>query len=143
MRAGMIESGDFEFGENAEPNQPHLQCPRCGGRFLHHHAVTLYDRAQDADNVTMTIVENGRIEQSVVDNGSSDNPSERRRGLVIRMFCESCSVGGDEDDVIELTIAQHKGLSRMGWRFTPRVPGERKPDFDAIFAALGMPKSTQ
>jgi hypothetical protein len=39
------------------------------------------------------------------------NPSGRRHGLAIAFDCEGC---GDE---IELTIAQHKGLTAFAWRF--------------------------
>lgn len=48
------------------------------------------------------------------------NPSSRRDGLVISFTCEQCS-RDDPGDVIELTIAQHKGSTEIGWRFSPRI----------------------
>jgi hypothetical protein len=51
----------------------------------------------------------------------SGNPSSRRQGLAIRFFCEGCG-GADSDDIIELTVAQHKGSTELAWRYSPAKP---------------------
>lgn len=95
-----------------------LECPRCGASLLHHGAVTVFDRGEDADRETMTTISGGTVSMATVESGGSGNPSGRRDGLAIRFWCEGC--GGDTpDDVIELTIAQHKGATEIGWRYTP------------------------
>ncbi|HXU03825.1 MAG TPA: hypothetical protein VN903_22825, partial [Polyangia bacterium] len=38
------------------------------------------------------------------------NPSGRRDGIAIDLWCESCKEGST------LTIAQHKGMTAIGWR---------------------------
>jgi hypothetical protein len=40
--------------------------------------------------------------------------------MAIQFECEQCG-GGADDDWIELTIAQHKGSTEIGWRFTPKA----------------------
>lgn len=96
-----------------------LECPRCRASLLHHGAVKVFDRHEDAASVTMTTVSGGTVSMATVGAVGSGNPSSRRDGLSIRFWCEGC--GGDTpDDVIELTIAQHKGATEIGWRFTPR-----------------------
>jgi hypothetical protein len=36
-----------------------LVCPRCGGMYLHHCGVTVYDRGEDADFLVRTMVFDG------------------------------------------------------------------------------------
>ncbi len=95
-----------------------LICPRCGGTHLIHTGVTIYDRKEDEDEVTKIEVRNVLISKTKVSNSVSGNPSGRRDGLAIQFYCEECSPDR-ANDVIELTIAQHKGSTEMAWRFSP------------------------
>jgi hypothetical protein len=88
----------------------HLTCPHCRGEYLHHGRVIIYDRAEDASRVTKIDVWDHSAWITKVDNKDSGNPSLRRRGLTMQFYCEEC------DTTSELTIAQHKGASLVGWR---------------------------
>lgn len=90
-----------------------LLCPRCGADYLHHKAVTTYDRGEDAGTVVETRVEGANIAIDTTSPGI-DNPSRRRDGLVIEFTCECCG-----DAPIQLCIGQHKGATEIGWRFDP------------------------
>ena len=95
-----------------------LLCPRCGGECLHHLGVTVFDRSEDASMLTKIGVNGSTVGIELVQSTQSGNPSNRRDGVVIRFSCEQCNWGG-RTDVIELTIAQHKGTTEVGWRFDP------------------------
>jgi hypothetical protein len=91
-----------------------LACPNCDSFYLHHDAVTVYDRDEDASDVTQVRVENGVATTMTIPNDVSRNPSSRRHGMAIEFWCEGC--GGE----FELTIAQDRGVTEIGWR------GERR-----------------
>lgn len=92
-------------------DQDVLRCPKCGADHLHHEAITICGRNEDAEMVLRTVVEGGVSRTDLCGNASSRNPSGRRDGLFIRFRCEIC--GGDD---MELTIAQHKGQTIVEWR---------------------------
>jgi hypothetical protein len=96
--------------------------PRCGSESIHHQAATLYDRPEDAEMVVRSTVENGSAKIDVVASESSGNPSSRRDGLSIKFWCEGCK--GIDEDVLELTVSQHKGSTELGWRYSPKAPRE-------------------
>lgn len=92
-----------------------LYCPRCGGTNLHHGPIAVYERyGEDSETSFKTTVFNKDVEQDVVRSKSSLNPSSRRDGIVIVFSCEECSQG---EDILELTIAQHKGETHLAWRY--------------------------
>lgn len=104
-----------------------LLCPRCGADLLHHLSVTVCDRGEDAAHVLRTTVQQGSVAVDTTTSVQARNPSARRGGLFIRFWCEGCGGHGD-DELIELTIAQHKGSTEIGWRFTPYDPNApRRP----------------
>jgi len=37
---------------------------------------------------------------------------------VHQLACEACK--GIDDNVLELTISQHKGTTEIGWRYSPK-----------------------
>jgi hypothetical protein len=78
--------------------------------YLHHGVVTVYNRRENADSVALTQVSSGQGTIEIVPSAWSGNPSARRDGVVIRFVCENC------DETSELTIAQHKGQTLLGWR---------------------------
>jgi hypothetical protein len=95
-----------------------LRCPTCGGEYLHHFQIATYSRQEDAINVRRVVVQTNTqthagafdVVGMIVPN-SADNPSARRHGLAISFFCEMCPA------INELTIAQHKGVSQIEWRY--------------------------
>ncbi|MNE47840.1 hypothetical protein D3C80_1422660 [compost metagenome] len=100
-----------------------LICPRCGGDYLAHGRVDVFNRGEDARTLTHIRVDGAQASVRLVSSDEVPNPSRRRWGLSIRFDCEACS-SGDPGDVIELTIAQHKGQTEIGWRYTEK----QKPD---------------
>jgi uncharacterized C2H2 Zn-finger protein len=91
-----------------------LQCPRCGGDYLHHSGVKVYCRSEDSSpGTTYTRVHSKGIHNAIFRSVEMDNPSLRRDGVVIEFACENCGEGKG----IELTIAQHKGQTQIGWRW--------------------------
>jgi hypothetical protein len=84
-------------------------CPRCGNNYLHHGKIVAYERCEDAPRVLRIEVGGGGARLEWVTNDSR-NPSTRRHGLSIEFCCENCGRNS------ELTIAQHKGESLLGWR---------------------------
>lgn len=105
-----------------------LLCPRCGADNLHHIGVTFYERGED-DATVLRITQSLQVygedrptstTTEVVPAARSGNPSSRRSGIAIRFYCEQCG-GGEEGKRLELTIAQHKGSTEIGWRFDPRI----------------------
>ena len=87
-----------------------LLCPKCGGEYLHQSNVTVYQRQYEDGPVAEILIEETTVHfrQSTVP--SPRHPSRRRQGLAISFSCEDCDFKGD------LTIAQHKGNTLVGWR---------------------------
>jgi hypothetical protein len=98
-----------------------LVCPRCGFNYLHQGCVTVYDRSEDERTTRVVEVANGSATLSNLPSDNAANPSSRRHGLAISFSCEGCG-GGTSDDIIELTVAQHKGQTVVAWRFDPIPP---------------------
>ena len=88
----------------------YLECPSCGNGQLHHDGVTVFDRPEDAADTKQTRIEGGKATTMVVPSLACRNPSNRRDGIAISFWCENCLV------LSELTIAQHKGCTELGWR---------------------------
>jgi hypothetical protein len=97
------------FFSRKNGNEYVLACPLCCNSYLHHSRVVTYDRSEDASRVLRTIVDGGTAQLDWVANDKS-NPSPRRHGLAIEFCCENCS------GKYQLTIAQHKGETFIGWR---------------------------
>ena len=83
-----------------------LLCPNCKFNYLHHDQVTVYYRLLEDEPSRATVVRQGVSYPSV----RRDNPSERRNGVAISFWCESCHV------ISELTIRQQKGQTYFSWR---------------------------
>lgn len=96
-----------------------LLCPRCGGKYLHHVGSITYSRNEDEKQVQRTVVQRGSITSRRVNSCCSGNPSSRRDGLTILFYCELCGPDLGPDDIrptLELSIAQHKGMTYLAWR---------------------------
>jgi hypothetical protein len=112
----METSNSIQTREDYSTRVAALRCPRCGGENLHHLGVISYDRSKEDDPTTVINLSAGRITSATHDDASA-NPSSRRGGLAIQFGCELCH--GVGENRIELTIAQHKGTTEIGWRFDP------------------------
>ena len=85
-----------------------FKCPSCGGENLHHDAVDVYFRKHEDAPEGMFI--RCADDASIKSISPEGNPSNRRDGLVITFWCESC------DDRPQLAILQHKGTTFHQWR---------------------------
>lgn len=89
-----------------------LTCAHCGDTNLHHDEVAVFERRED-DSVGLRVMVNGVDRQSdldavlrprvSVDASLFGNPSARRQGVLVGLWCEQC---GNRSS---LSIAQHKG----------------------------------
>jgi ribosomal protein S27AE len=91
-------------------NQPDLTCPRCGEQWLHHGEVRIYSRPIEDGPVQETIIGHHGNVMVAPRYAGYKNPSGRRDGIAIDLWCESCGEGST------LAIAQHKGMTSIGWR---------------------------
>lgn len=91
-----------------------LMCPYCESVFTHHERIEVFDRSEDAKRGVHFVVD---AEKVVVDADLSGNPSCRRHGLLIYLWCEECQRR------FVLAISQHKGCTEV---YFPR------PDTDAM-----------
>ena len=95
-----------------------LVCPCCGEDYLHHETVTVFSRKEDAEFVRKTVVEGSSVASDKEFNDVSGNPSDRRDGITIRFWCETCAdytADGKPIKQMFLHIAQHKGNTIMRW----------------------------
>jgi hypothetical protein len=95
------------FGEFQENDGVVLQCPSCGGNFLHHERVEVFEREEDQDSGMHVLVAD---KKASFDTSLDGNPSKRRNGITIQFWCEQCSAKPTH------TIAQHKGNTLFGFK---------------------------
>lgn len=93
-----------------------LDCPHCGGNYLHHHGITYYNRSEDAergDLVKLNYInadDQWSFDVSHQTNASMRScPSPRRGGMEILFNCECCSA------ISSLAVYQHKGQTYIEW----------------------------
>ena len=96
---------EFEMGSTAFGRT--LLCPSCGGNYLHHDKVEVFERDDDAETGLHVTIENGKAS---TDNDLKDNPSSRRHGLKIHCWCEHCEAKP------VLSIIQHKGNTWINFK---------------------------
>ena len=84
-----------------------LRCPCCGDSYgLHHTKVEVFMReAEDSETGIHTTATSNN---TFTDDFMGCNPSKRRDGIIIHLYCEHC-----EDYNISLEIAQHKGVTLL------------------------------
>jgi hypothetical protein len=109
-----------------------LRCPNCGGNNLRQLAVRVFDRSEDDTSTTVTTVRDGLSASHLVPRERCGNPSSRRHGVTIRFDCETC------DARPELELAQHKGLTHIGWH-TPIQKDPYKQACDVGDGDVGNP----
>lgn len=95
-----------------------IMCPHCSGEFMHHVGVDIYERHEDRDSGTHVAVygvdtndRDSHLNKAsvVVDTSMDGNPSPRRQGLTIQLWCEGCQ------SQLELSVAQHKGQTLVNF----------------------------
>ena len=92
-----------------------LLCPCCGSEYLHHAGISVYERNEDAPRTLVTVHEARTIRTAYPPSAQSGNPSSRRDAIAIRFWCEGCC-NDDREPALELTFAQHKGVTYIEWR---------------------------
>jgi len=90
---------------SSDADREELLCPSCGGAFLHHDRVEVFQRDEDQTHGVHVLVEDDKV---TIDTSLERNPSARRHGLVIGFWCETCNSRSTLD------IAQHKGNTHVG-----------------------------
>jgi hypothetical protein len=106
----------LEFSSLANDSSE-LLCPRCKGYKLQSTGVTVYHRGEDENTVTKVQVTTGPVTTVTPYASGVGNPSRRRQGIAIQFKCEQCDWEDKPGTAIELTIAQHKGNTVVGWHF--------------------------
>jgi len=93
-----------------------LDCPACGGNYLHHHGISYYNRSEDderGDLVSLKKIitdDKWSFDVSHQTNVLMKNcPSPRRDGMEILFNCEQCPA------ISSLAIYQHKGQTYIEW----------------------------
>ena len=82
-----------------------LCCIHCGEQYLHHYQVESFNRdTEDSHSGTHVVAEDHSVN---IDDKMKGNPSSRRDGITIRLWCEFC------DYATVLHIAQHKGITTL------------------------------
>ena len=90
-----------------------LTCPLCSEEYLHHGAVTVWNRAEDAEVGRLTTV-SGDVLIDAQNATMEGCPSRRRDALSIEFRCEHCHDKNDKS--LHLDVIQHKGNTFLQWR---------------------------
>lgn len=111
MTSGIATAQHSSAATFAEDNPTWLTCPGCGGNYLHHGMVVVFERDREDAPTRATSIDGGAV---IVSPHSAPwvearNPSSRRNGLSIQFECETC------DARPMLTMAQHKGTTVIAW----------------------------
>lgn len=78
----------------------------------------MFDQPDDDETAKRWFIDGTSDNVDLVPSANSGNPSSRRAGLCTSFTCEAC--GGIDDNVLEMTISQHKGTTEIGWRYSPK-----------------------
>lgn len=83
-------------------SQNPINCPKCGGEFLHHDSAVVCNRKEDS-SVTefISVSTDGQVDS--YQGPSEDNSSQRRDSVEVRFWCEMCH------HKPTLLVKQHKG----------------------------------
>lgn len=89
-------------------NRQTLKCPHCGGEWLHHGAVEIWNRKDEDDNGEVV-----RVDEKGVASASAIDPAfvGRRDDIRVSFWCEGCS------NKPTLVIWQHKGQTFQAWDY--------------------------
>ena len=94
-----LEEGSYNQGYGSV-----VICPSCGGTYIHHDRIEVFDRSEDSNTGLHVTVAAGK---ATTDTSQNENPSLRRDGISIHFWCENC------DAKPVLNIVQHKGQTMI------------------------------
>jgi hypothetical protein len=77
-------------------------CEHCGSEYTHQTKTTIYEREEDAEFGKKYTINNMGF-RCFNKSKLKHNPSLRRQGITIDLFCECCH------NITKLNIVQHKG----------------------------------
>lgn len=111
-----------------------IRCAGCQGDNLHHYRVEVFERqGEDAAIGVHVTVESGNALTNISMEG---NPSDRRDGVKILLYCEHCEI------ITIFDILQHKGTTYLNRSVSQErrsiIVPDQNPDltlWDAIQAA--------
>jgi rubredoxin len=113
-----------------------LDCPSCGGNYLHHQGIFYYNRPEDNENGDFVILHKiNQNDQNSFHCSHKSNvsmkacPSPRRDGMEILFSCECCPAK------LSLAVFQHKGQTFIEWNEII-VEEEEKPKRQPIKPSL-------
>lgn len=104
----------LSFGELGQ-----LQCAHCGETYTHHDEVIVYEREQEDAYSGLRVSVRGMYVNT--DSDVRRNPSSRRDGVIIKLWCECC--GRDS----ELHVSQHKGATYLELFRVALLPALKHP----------------
>ena len=114
-----------------------LDCPHCGGNYLHHHGITYYNRLEDDERGDLVQLNHTNTDNQWSFNASHQTnasmkscPSPRRGGMKIFFTCECCPAK------LSLAIYQHKGQTFIQWHEITISLEEEKPKRKPIKPSL-------
>jgi hypothetical protein len=96
----------------SEDNFGLIVCPECQGHETHHEKVEVFERYEDSEKGMHVVVTRECVTTDRKASEKDGNPSKRRSGIVIHMWCEGCH------SRFSLNLAQHKGWSMLSVKNT-------------------------
>jgi hypothetical protein len=90
-----------------------LVCPGCGGPNLHHSRVEVFERRREDSPDGFHVAVDCDAATATVDSAIVGNPSERRGGISVILWCEGCEATS------RLDLAQDKGRTLMSLKINP------------------------
>lgn len=103
---------------------PRVCCAHCGSEQVHHSRVTVFNRnrkREDASSGLRVVIEGQQCRRYA---NQRDNPSDRRDGVTVELWCEQCP------GVSELRLAQQKGVTFLELHRIERLPARVRRPFD-------------
>jgi len=100
-------------------NKYGLHCGNCGESNLHHYQTEIFNRSEEDSDIGNHIIVGDQT--TVSDSNMKGNPSTRRDGIAVRMWCEHC------DSETTMEVSQHKGSTYLALS-SKKLTGNRLTD---------------
>jgi len=81
-----------------------LECAACGCENIHHSKVEVFDRESEDSETGLHVTIDGDVK---IDMSMEGNPSSRRDGVLIYLWCEQCN------EKTVFSLSQHKGITYL------------------------------
>lgn len=98
-----------------------LTCPYCHSIYTHHDKVEVFERRGEDQPGTRVVVKGASVNVDA-NNDMRTNPSGRRNGVSVLMWCEECMM------FFKLLVIQHKGSTFV----TIQDTNTRAPAFEQL-----------